>query len=41
LNDTLEVKNALKGEGAASDSIMVGVFGACPVDQNGMVCYFS
>jgi regulation of enolase protein 1 (concanavalin A-like superfamily) len=40
MNDALEVKNAFQGEGAAGDSIMVGVFAACPVDQNGMVATF-
>jgi regulation of enolase protein 1 (concanavalin A-like superfamily) len=40
LNDTSEVKNAYQGEDAPNDSIMCGLFGACPVDQEGMVVKF-
>jgi uncharacterized protein len=40
LNDAPEVKNAFRGEAAPADSVMVGMFGACPVDQAGMVVKF-
>jgi regulation of enolase protein 1 (concanavalin A-like superfamily) len=41
LNDDPTVKKAFQGDDAPKDSIMVGIFGACPVDQNGMVVAFQ
>jgi regulation of enolase protein 1 (concanavalin A-like superfamily) len=35
LNDHLTVLNAYRGESAPSNTIMAGVFAACPIDQNG------
>jgi regulation of enolase protein 1 (concanavalin A-like superfamily) len=35
-----QVKQSFRGEIARDDSIMVGIFGACPVDQAGMVVTF-
>ena len=40
LNDHPTVKNAYQGKDAAADSVMVGIFGACPVDQAGMEVTF-
>lgn len=40
LNDATNVRNAFQGIGAKDGAIMVGIFGACPVDQNGMVVKF-
>lgn len=40
LNDAPEVKDAYRGPDAPADSIMIGIFGACPVDQAGMVVEF-
>ena len=35
LNDHEAVQNAYQGIGAPSNSIMVGIFAACPIDQDG------
>ena len=40
LNDASEVQTAYQGEGAPNDSIMCGLFGACPIDQEGMFVKF-
>lgn len=40
LNDDPTIKNAFQGDDAPEDSIMVGIFGACPVDQAGMEVVF-
>jgi regulation of enolase protein 1 (concanavalin A-like superfamily) len=40
LNAAPEVKSSFQGENAPSDSIMVGIFAACPVDQAGMTVTF-
>lgn len=41
LNEVADVKDAFQGRSPPDDSIMVGIFGACPVDQAGMVVTFD
>lgn len=40
LNDDPSVQAAYQGESPPEDSLMVGIFGACPVDQAGTVVTF-
>jgi uncharacterized protein len=40
LNDTEPVRAAYRGESPPDGTMMVGIFGACPVDQAGMVIKF-
>jgi hypothetical protein len=39
-HDTPDVLNAFQGIAAPTDTILCGLFGACPVDQEGMVVKF-